>query len=158
MAASEQALRPPERRKVADLIRSGELFGAPRIVPRLRRSLYRFSTEQYLINAKLLFLRTFPAYPEIISHSPRRRTALNLYWNSTDLRELLRKVLSGKGRFLAPIFPHRVPGEIPGLVPIRLLLEQVIRLRGWFPRSRRETFRSDQVHPTAHRECSATRS
>jgi hypothetical protein len=69
MAASEQALRPPERRKVADLIRSGELFGAPRIVPRLRRSLYRFSTEQYLINANRLIPNAFQPYPEIIEDS-----------------------------------------------------------------------------------------
>jgi hypothetical protein len=36
--------------------------------------LYRFSTVNTFGDAKRLFLRTFPAYPEIIEHSPQRTT------------------------------------------------------------------------------------
>src|ERR1035437_1727000 len=53
----------------ADLRRS-ELHRRPRLEPSdIFVHLYRISTEHNSNDAKRLFLRIFPAYPEIISHS-----------------------------------------------------------------------------------------
>ena len=46
----------------ADLRRSGELFGALRIVQPPHRSLYRISTEQNSIDANRLITNAFPPY------------------------------------------------------------------------------------------------
>jgi hypothetical protein len=54
---------------MADLRRSGELFGVFRIVPGLHRSLYRISTAHNSSGRNRLFLNAFPPYPEIIEHS-----------------------------------------------------------------------------------------
>jgi hypothetical protein len=68
---SSNELNAPSDRKCPDLRRSREFSGVVRAERLFRRGLYRFSTEHNSNDAKRLFLRTFPAYPEIIEQSSR---------------------------------------------------------------------------------------
>src|ERR1017187_7057710 len=62
----------PDRQQLADLRRS-ELHRQLHLEPSdISAHLYRISTEHNSNDAKRLFLRTFPAYPEIIQNSRRR--------------------------------------------------------------------------------------